>query len=373
MAKRDRGTGSIWLPSGSSVYWCQYYMSGKRVRESTGTDNQRKAIDHLNKRLQEVAAGTRNPEADKITVPELMQTKLTHDRINEYKAMEDADARWRLHLEPFFGTTKASRVTTPLLQKYVEKRQSEKAANATINRELALLRAAFYLGNEATPPVVVRVPKFPMLEERNTRTGFLTDAQYEKLAEETLKVGVWLRTLLELGGTYGWRRSELINLRVRQIDLSAKSIRLDPGTTKNDDGREVSLTSTLVGLLSLCIHGKKPDDPVLTWEDGSPVKDFRGSWAKACKAAGVPGLLFHDLRRTAARALRRAGVAEGVIMKIGGWRTRSVFERYAIVAQADIKDAMVKLELDKAKAKEQPKFAPEVVQTRQLDKSDSIN
>src|SRR5665213_451292 len=61
-------------------------------------------------------------------------------------------------------------------------------------------------------------------------------------------------------------------------------------------------------------------------------------------AAGVPNLLFHDLRRTAARNLRRAGVAEGIIMKIGGWKTRSVFERYAIVAQSDIMDAMVKLE-----------------------------
>jgi len=58
----------------------------------------------------------------------------------------------------------------------------------------------------------------------------------------------------------------------------------------------------------------------------------------------VPGLLFHDLRRTAARNLRRAGIAEGVIMKIGGWRTRSVFERYAIVSQTDIAEALQKLE-----------------------------
>ena len=71
---------------------------------------------------------------------------------------------------------------------------------------------------------------------------------------------------------------------------------------------------------------------------------FRETWAKACKAAGVPGLLFHDLRRTAARNLRRAGIAEGVIQRIGGWKTRSVFERYAIVTRTDIADAMRKLE-----------------------------
>ena len=74
------------------------------------------------------------------------------------------------------------------------------------------------------------------------------------------------------------------------------------------------------------------------------MRDFRETWANACKAAEVPGLLFHDLRRTAARNLRRAGIAEGVIMKIGGWRTRSVFERYAIVSQTDIAEALRKLE-----------------------------
>lgn len=58
----------------------------------------------------------------------------------------------------------------------------------------------------------------------------------------------------------------------------------------------------------------------------------------------MPGLLFHDLRRTAARNLRRAGIAEGAIMKIGGWRTRSAFERYVNVSQTDIVDALRKLE-----------------------------
>ena len=59
------------------------------------------------------------------------------------------------------------------------------------------------------------------------------------------------------------------------------------------------------------------------------------SWNLACQSAGVPGLLFHDLRRTAVRNLRRAGVAESVIMKITGHRTRGVFERYNITDQSD--------------------------------------
>ena len=71
----------------------------------------------------------------------------------------------------------------------------------------------------------------------------------------------------------------------------------------------------------------------------NPIKDFRESWDLACQRAGVPDLLFHDLRRTAVRNLRRAGVAETVIMKITGHRTRGMFERYNITDQSDTQDA----------------------------------
>jgi hypothetical protein len=63
------------------------------------------------------------------------------------------------------------------------------------------------------------------------------------------------------------------------------------------------------------------------------------------EALEIYGADLHDLRRTAARNLRRAGIAEGVIMKIGGWKTRSVFERVAIVNRTDIVDAMRKLQI----------------------------
>jgi integrase len=139
-----------------------------------------------------------------------------------------------------------------------------------------------------------------------------------------------------MGRTYGWRISELINLKVKQVDVNARIIRLEPGTTKNKDGREVTMTTAVHALLAQCVEGKSADDSVFTRSDGVPVRDFRDTWGKATEAAGVPGLLFHDLRR--------AGIAEGVIMKIGGWRTRSVFERYAIVSQTDIADALRKLE-----------------------------
>jgi len=150
--------------------------------------------------------------------------------------------------------------------------------------------------------------------------------------------------MLETAHNYGWRVSELLSLRVGQVDLAARTVRLDPGTTKNMEGREVSIESgTLLHLLRRCLDGKRPEDHVFTRGD-KPVRDFRKSWENLCADAGVPTLLFHDLRRTAARNLRAAGVPEEVIMKIAGWRTSSIFKRYAIVDQKDIRVALQQLE-----------------------------
>lgn len=131
----------------------------------------------------------------------------------------------------------------------------------------------------------------------------------------------------------------MLELRVNQVDIVERRISLDSGETKNDDARTVIMTDEVYKLLSACIIGKQGDDYVFTREDGKRVKDFRGAWVKACTAAGVPNLMLHDLRRTAARNLRKLKMDESTIMKIGGWRTPSVFRRYNIVSEDDLVEA----------------------------------
>lgn len=117
------------------------------------------------------------------------------------------------------------------------------------------------------------------------------------------------------------------------------------------------MTEAVCQLLLALVHGKEVDDFVFTRPNSKPVRDFRVKWQNACAHAGVPDLLFHDLRRTGARNLRRAGVAEGIIMKIGGWRTRSVFERYAIVSRSDMNDAILKLQESEKRAEQEQAIA----------------
>jgi integrase len=157
-----------------------------------------------------------------------------------------------------------------------------------------------------------------------------------------------MRSLFECGYTYGWRISELLNLRVKQVDFIEKLVRLDTGTTKNKKGRVVKMTETVFQLLQQCCTGKGPEDYVFTriTAEGKVkrIVDFRDTWWNGCAEAGCPDLMFHDLRRTGARNLVRAGVAPHHAAKITGHKTLSVFNRYDIVDERDIADAVQKLE-----------------------------
>lgn len=84
---------------------------------------------------------------------------------------------------------------------------------------------------------------------------------------------------------------------------------------------------------------KRPSDTT----EIRPIKAFTKAWSAACRAAGCPGRIPHDLRRTAVRNLIRAGVPDSVAMKITGHKTRSVFERYNITSKSDLTEAARKL------------------------------
>jgi len=186
-----------------------------------------------------------------------------------------------------------------------------------------------------------------MLKEAPPRAGFFEAEQFQgvlrHLRPETRPIAIF-------GYETGWRLREIITLEWRQVDLTEGSVRLDPGTTKNRDGRVVYLSPALLDVLRAQERAtrdlERTKGVIVPWifhRRGRRILRFLASWQTACKQAGVPGRFFHDLRRTAVRNMVRAGIPERVAMQISGHKTRSVFERYNIVSEADVKDAAMKI------------------------------
>jgi integrase len=238
-----------------------------------------------------------------------------------------------------------SRVGTAVLAAYVEKRQREGAPKSTINRELALLRRAFSLGFDAEPQKASRVPKFHRFivsEKGNGRRGFVEETEYRRLA--SLAKEPWLRALLALAYTYGFRKAELLEMKCSQVDLLNNTVSLYSGETKNGEARIVYLTEECRLLVTELRKGKQPDDFLVTRESGEPVRDLRGTWAAITEEAKLPSLLLHDFRRSAVRNMIRRGVPQKTAREISGHKTDSVFNRYNIVSEADLQDAARRIE-----------------------------
>ena len=246
-----------------------------------------------------------------------------------------------------FGHWRASEITAAAIDGYVERRLAEGAAPATVNRETQLLGQALRLGVERGK--LVAAPKVRRLREENVRRGFFESGEYQTVLGA---LPAHLQDVARFAYLSGWRRGEILSLTWADVDRAGAAIRLRPEHSKNRHGRTLAIEGALVSLIEHRWQARQlkgPDGTVRVAElvfhrAGRPIVDFRKAWAVACKAAGIPagraGRTFHDFRRTAARNLVRAGVRERVAMEITGHRTRSMFDRYNIVSEDDLRAAM---------------------------------
>ncbi len=156
-----------------------------------------------------------------------------------------------------------------------------------------------------------------------------------------------LKPVLMFGYFTGARQGEILSLRWRQVDLDSRTVCFEPGTTKNDQPRVIALTNELLETLRSRQRMRDlhfPDCEYVFSNKGKRICKFEKAWKSAVDRARIPGKLFHDLRRTAIRNMVRAGVPERVAMSISGHKTRSVFDRYNIVAERDLHEAASRLE-----------------------------
>ena len=329
MKKRQqvRGQGTIHQ---RGKWWHVFYsINGKKYREAAKTQNREEAVAFLQRRLGAATKGEAIPP-DRATIGDLLDLLRDEYSLRGRKSAYIAELKIQRYLLPAFGKTKVVKFSTAQLTAYIKQRQ-QVVKSATVNRELTLLHRAFTLGFDAHPPLVGRVPRFPKLPEDEARSGFLRWPEYQRLLKE---LPTDLQMLLVFGYHLGMRKSALLRLKWAQVDFAAGLIYLQRKRSEKHIPQAVPIYGDMADFLA-----RQPRDSEYLFARGAEqIKDFRAGWKLACVKAGIPDLLFHDLRRTAARNLRRAGIPESVVTKITGHKTRAMFERYNIVDEDHIRD-----------------------------------
>jgi integrase len=383
---RTRGDGRIFTRKGTAYLWCAYFLRGKEYRESAGTTDLQAAEKFLKRRLKEVGADQIGkaafvgPQQERIKVGKLL------DALEADYGLRGKDSpQFRSHLKhvrDYFGAWRAIEVSPEAVDKYIVARQASGSAAATINRSTQLLAQAFKLAVERRHLSTASQIRH-LSEKGNARQGFFSDAEVRVLIQH---LPPYLRDFVQFGYSTGWRKGEVASLR--WSDVEGDVIRLRAENSKNGEARTVTLGGDLADL----IEQRRGQRQVKTksgatlalyvfHHEGTQIGDFRKAWATACVAAGLAhyvcdnckrtvgsrrceecgkearytGRIFHDLRRTAIRNMVRAGVPERVAMTISGHKTRAIFDRYNIVNEADLREAMQRTESFLKDSSKQPR------------------
>jgi integrase len=169
-----------------------------------------------------------------------------------------------------------------------------------------------------------------------------------------------------------WRKGQTASLKWEHVNRNAGEAIAPGQIVKNNDPHKVVLEGELAEIIERRWSAREYEaesGPAISeyvfHRSGKRIADPRKAWASACAAAGlmkpkldkegnpvtklvdgrkepimVPARLFHDLRRSCVRNMIRGGVHESVAMKISGHKTPSMFKRYNITSDDDLREAM---------------------------------
>ncbi|HTP24062.1 MAG TPA: site-specific integrase [Anaeromyxobacteraceae bacterium] len=284
-------------------------------------------------------------EKPKLTVAEAWgHYEPINKRDNDSWQSEEGRARQFIrHL----GSLKATELSQRHVDEYRTRRLGEKTRRgsapspATLDREVELLKRilnyAVACGRLTHNPIA----KAKLLRKPNVRRMVVSEEDFQRLhaaADECFK------PILAVAYETGMRKREVLDLRWEQLDLKEGVIRLLPQDTKAEDARIVYLTPRAHEAVRGIVRRLGSAFVFLNPQTGEPWVDVRKQFVHACKAAGLAGVWFHDLRRSFVTNARRYGVPESVVMRMSGHKTRAVFERYNVVAEEDLRDAVRKIE-----------------------------
>lgn len=340
----------------SKFLYFSFYRNGKQVFVNTKTNEPEEAYVQLLDARGKTERGilVLPTEAARITYEDLRRKY-----IDDNPQRELSQKSQLIQLDTFFKNARATSITPDILRKYINQRRKDGVSGPTIRRELTNLRAMFNLARRERALSHDQIPYFPMPEDSLPAGQYITPETFETIL-----------SFLPNGNKRGERgRRSSSNLRPFFLFLYATACRL--GAAQSIFWKHINENCTVIEIpatetknkepLRLPLKGKQLEPLVkelrkLARNDG-PVFDsanYQEEWARACAKAGLGeydeethrktgGVRIHDCRCSGAINLLDSGVDEGTVLKIGGWKTRTMLDRYNVTTMTRLSAAMEKV------------------------------
>jgi integrase len=268
-------------------------------------------------------------------VRELYQLLERDYALNERSSLKTS---WQ-HTKPVIaalGDLEADTITTTMIEEYKMMRLHNGLARQTITNEVSMLRRAFNLALQQER--LQRAPRIANLKSSNARSGFLRPAEFQRIVLTLDALEGAVSDVVRLLYLLGWRKQEVLGLKWEEVNVDDGTLCLPQRRNKTRKIRRIKVGGDVHNLLRRRWLQRKGS--FVFHRKGKQIKDFRGKWARAALALGRTELLLHDLRRSFARNGILAGVSRKTLMEIAGWTTESVFNRYNIVDEDQMADAL---------------------------------
>ncbi len=331
--------GSVYRRGETGEYWISFYFEGRRYRERGGL-RKRDAEVALAARMLEMAEGRYLPNKRKVGLTVGALRELYLGAFGHKRSAANDRQRFGVIVE-HFGAGRSVETIQPSdvakLRDWLLKRPTKRGtttSSATVNRYLALLKAALRFAAREGHAVRVERGDVRMLREGGGRDRICTEDEFRRLTEAA---NPKLELAIRLAYFTGMRLGEIAGLRWQRIDFDRRIITLDAEGTKTGKGRRVPLVPEVVEALRA--FPRRLDGFVL----GTTSANLSPQFTRLAARLEIEGLRFHDLRHSAATNLRRAGADLAVIKDVLGHSTWAMVARYQTVDADELVQAADRL------------------------------
>ena|ERR1700733_12571733 len=340
MAKRAHGSGAIINRKGTDKLYIRYWQDGRQIQEAVGSADVKDAEDLLRRRIVDSERGA-------VPAQDIKQLRYEDLRASYLKVNPEQENYFGLqYIDSFFKDKRVDRITTDTIEEFIEhRREEDEVADPTIRRNLVCLRAMFNLARKKGQLGLRDVPYFPMPDDSEAAGQYIEPADFAKILTHLPKD---LQPCFQFMYSTGCRLGAAQKITWDMVSKNCDVIDLPGSIVKT--GKPLKLVLDGAALAPLAAALRKQFR-----RDGMPVFDFtnyRPEWAKAVAKAGLgtwdqktrtrTGVRIHDCRCSGAINLLDSGVDEGTVLKIGGWKTRAMLDRYNVTSEKRIRAAMVR-------------------------------